>query len=259
MPNPWDVGSARVLESLGFKALAATSSGYAATLGRSDGSVTRSEALAHAVQIAAHVKVHVSADLENGFDDEPAAVGATVASAVGAGLVGCSIEDWSGDEIYNVDLAVARIAAAVEAANGQLILTARAENHLHSCHDLADTIDRLQRYQDVGADVLYAPGLTQLHEIKSLLISVDRPINVLLMPSGPTVGELAAIGVSRISIGGSFAHVALGALVRAAREIQNSEPYTFWNLSNEGQEMATWSKPEAVKCNALRKDHHVKQ
>jgi 2-methylisocitrate lyase-like PEP mutase family enzyme len=235
MPNPWDIGSARVLEALGFEALATTSSGFAATLGRPDGSVTRSEALQHAHDIVTNVKLPVSADLENGFGDEPEAVAATITGAVDVGLAGCSIEDWSGEEIYDVEQAVERVAAAVEAADGRLALTARAENWLHDRHDLDDTITRLQRYQEAGADVLYAPGLTRREDLESLVASVGRPLNVLLPPHGPVAGELAEIGVSRISIGGTFASVAYGALVRAAREILATGPYSFWDEAREGR------------------------
>src|SRR3954468_18887306 len=161
MPNPWDAGSAKLLESLGFQALATTSSGFAATLGRLDGSVTREEAIAHSAQIVATVGVPVSADLENGFADEPEGVAQTVRLAVDAGLAGCSIEDPPGrdaDPIYDAGLAAERIAAATEAADGQIVITARSENYLHGRPDLDDTIARLQSFQEAGADVLYAPG-----------------------------------------------------------------------------------------------------
>ncbi len=164
IPNPWDVGSAKLLASLGFEALATTSSGYAATLGRLDGAVTRDEALAHAAELVAATPLPVSADLENGFGDSPDAVAETVRLAREAGLAGCSIEDFSGDDdapIYDRDRAAERVAAAVEAAHAgpvRLVLTARAENHIHGIDDLADTIARLQAYQAAGADVLYAPG-----------------------------------------------------------------------------------------------------
>jgi 2-methylisocitrate lyase-like PEP mutase family enzyme len=188
MPNPWDVGSARALASLGFAALATTSSGFAATLGRLDGSVTRDEAIAHAAQIAVATPVPISADLEKGFADDPAGVAQTVAAAVRAGLAGCSIEDSTGDRahpIYDAGLAADRIAAAAQAADGRLILTGRAENFLHGRPDLADTIARLQRYADAGADVLFAPGLSRPGDIKAIVESVGRPVNVLLPAAGP--------------------------------------------------------------------------
>jgi 2-methylisocitrate lyase-like PEP mutase family enzyme len=233
MPNPWDVGSAKLLAWLGFDALATTSSGFAATLGRLDGSVDRDQVMAHAATMSASTALPVSADLENGFSDDPAGVAETVHLAIQAGLAGCSIEDYSGrsdSPIYDTELAAERISAAAEIAHGgpvRLVLTARAENYLHGRPDLPDTIARLQRYQEAGADVLYAPGLTQLDDISSVVRSLDRPINVLARPGGPNVAELAAVGVRRISVGGSFAFAALGALVEAARELQAGESSTF--------------------------------
>jgi 2-methylisocitrate lyase-like PEP mutase family enzyme len=174
MPNPWDRGAALLLESLGFEALATTSSGFAATLGRLDGRVTRDEALAHAAQIVDAVGVPVSADLENCFADESSGVAETVRLALEAGLAGCSVEDFSGpesDTIYDAGLAAERVAAAAEAAHSgerRLVLTARAENHIHGRDDLADTIARLQSYQEAGADVLFAPGLRDLDEIREM-------------------------------------------------------------------------------------------
>jgi len=207
LPNPWDVGSAKLLASLGFEALATTSSGFAATLGRVDGTVTRDEALAHAAAIAAATPLPVSADLENGFADDPDSVAETVRRAIEAGLAGCSIEDATGDEdgppIYDPGLSVARIEAAAEIAHAgpvQLVLTARAENYLHGRPDLRDTIRRLQAFQEAGADVLYAPGLHSLQDIRELVSAVDRPVNVLAWPGGPAVAELAAAGVSTLSV-----------------------------------------------------------
>jgi 2-methylisocitrate lyase-like PEP mutase family enzyme len=237
IPNPWDVGSAKALASLGFQALATTSSGFAATLGRLDGSVTKEEALAHAAQLVAAVDVPVSADLENCYADEPEGVAATVHAAIDAGLAGCSIEDFSGHAIYDLELAVERVTAAVEAAAGRIILTARAENYFHDRPDLADTITRLQRFQEVGADVLYAPGLTNHEDIASVIRSVDRPVNVLLMRHGPTIPELTALGAGRISIGGTLAYVAMGALAQAARELQGEARYTFWQRAAEGRDI----------------------
>lgn len=233
IPNPWDAGSARLLEYLGFAALATTSSGFAATLGRLDGSVTREEALAHAAAISAAATVPVSADLENGFADSPAGVAETVRLATATGLAGCSIEDATGrdgDPVYDRALAVDRVAAAAEAAHagpGRLVLTARAENYLHGRPDLADTIARLQAYAEAGADVLYAPGLTSLADVREVVGSVDRPVNVLALPSGPTVAELAEAGVSRVSVGGAFAYVALSALVEAATELRDQGTYGY--------------------------------
>lgn len=233
LPNPWDVGSARLLETLGFHALATTSSGFAMTLGRMDGSVTRDEALAHAATIAGAASVPVSADLENCFADDPAGAAATVRAAAGTGLAGCSIEDWSGTAIYPRDLAVARVRAAAEAAHGEprIVLTARAENHLRGVDDLSDTIERLRAYADAGADVLYAPGITDRDRLARLVAAVDRPVNVLAMPACPPVAELAAIGVARISVGGSFALTAAGALVTAATELRDTGTYSYATLA----------------------------
>jgi 2-methylisocitrate lyase-like PEP mutase family enzyme len=243
MPNPWDQGTARVLAHLGFAALATTSSGHAGTLGRLDGSVTREEALAHAASIVSAVDVPVSADLENGYADDPAAVAETVVLAMAAGLAGCSIEDFSRDEaapIYELRLAADRVAAAAQAghAGAGLVLTARAENYLHGRPDLADTITRLQAYQEAGADVLYAPGLSSAEDIRQVVASVDRPVNVLVRPNGPTVAELAAAGVGRISVGGAFSLAALGALVRAGRELLERGTYSFFDLAAEGHAAA---------------------
>jgi len=227
MPNPWDVGSARLLQSLGFAALATTSGGFAMTLGRLDGRVTRDEALEHARELVASVDVPVSADLENCFADDPAGVAATVTAAVDTGLAGCSVEDWSGDRLYTLEESTDRVRAAVEAARGHLVLTARAENHLRGKDDLADTIARLQAYQQAGADVLYAPGLTDLGQLRTLVSELDRPVNVLAMAGGPSVAELADAGVARISVGSAFAFAAMGAVVEAARELQEQGTYGY--------------------------------
>jgi 2-methylisocitrate lyase-like PEP mutase family enzyme len=233
MPNPWDQGSARLLESLGFAALATTSSGFAATLGRLDGHVTRDEALTHAAALVAAVDVPVSADLENGFAHDPAGVAETVTGALDAGLAGCSVEDYAGraeDRIYDIGPATERVAAAVEVAHaGQvhLVITARAENHIHGRDDLDDTIARLRAYQEAGADALFAPGVTSLDDLRRLIESVDRPVNALPRPGGPTVAELASVGVARISVGGSFAFVGLGAVVEAARELLDDGTYGY--------------------------------
>ena len=241
LPNPWDVGSAKLLTWLGFAALATTSSGFAATLGRLDGSVTREEALAHAAELTAATSLPVSADLENAFADEPAGVAETVRMAVQAGLAGCSVEDFTGQPgspIYDIGLATARVAAAAAAATAglvQLVITARAENYLHGRPDLADTITRLQAYQEAGADVLYAPGLTSLDEIRQVVSAVDLPVNVLALPGGPTVPELAQAGVRRVSVGGAFAFAALGAVVEAARELREQGSYGFLELARSGR------------------------
>jgi 2-methylisocitrate lyase-like PEP mutase family enzyme len=240
LPNPWDVGSARLLASLGFRALATTSSGYAATLGRLDGTVTADEALAHAAEIVAATELPVSADLENGFADSPEGVAETARGAVAAGLAGFSVEDFSGDPttpFYEPEHAAERVraAAAVAHAGGaRLVVTARAENHIHGRDDLPDTIARLQAYQEAGADVLYAPGLTTADAIRSVVESVDRPVNVLARPGAPTVAELGALGVARISVGGAFAFAAVEAVVSAARELSETGTYDFLRRSAAG-------------------------
>ena len=244
LPNPWDEGSAKLLASLGFSALATTSGGFAATLGRLDGSVSRDEALAHSSRIVHATPLPVSADLENGFADEPAGVAETIRLAIDTGLAGCSVEDFTGDPdnaIYEVALAVDRVAAGSEAAHDGgrgFVLTARAENHIRGRDDLADTIARLQAFQEAGADVLYAPGLRELSDIRHVVTSVDLPVNVLAMPGGPTVAELAEVGVRRISVGGAFAFVALGAVVEAANELLDTGTYGYWERGVKGMRAA---------------------
>ena len=244
MPNPWDLGSARLLASLGFEALATTSSGFAATLGRNDGSVTRDEALVNAAIIVAATDLPVSADLENAYAHEPAGVAETIGLAIEVGLAGCSVEDFTGrddDPIYDRRLAAERIAAAAEVAHAgpvPFVLTGRAENYLHGRPDLADTIARLQAYQEAGADVLYAPGLRSIENIRRVIREVDRPVNVLVLDGMPPVAELAEAGVSRISVGGSFAFAAIGAVVNAANELREQGTYGFRAGSATGLEAA---------------------
>jgi 2-methylisocitrate lyase-like PEP mutase family enzyme len=242
IPNAWDGGSARLLASMGFKAIATTSSGFAASIGRLDGSAVDDEALTNAAAIVKGAgEVPVSADLEHGFGDEPTTVKMTIMNALSVGLSGGSIEDWSGGpggQIYDQKLAAERIAAAASMAHRgpvMFVLTARAENHIRGRDDLADTIARLQAYQEAGADVLYAPGLTKLDDIRSVVSSVDRPVNVLALPNGPTVAELAEAGVRRISVGGAFAFAAYGALVESARELLEKGTYGFWELTKIGR------------------------
>jgi 2-methylisocitrate lyase-like PEP mutase family enzyme len=245
MPNPWDAGSAKLLASLGFEALATTSSGFAATLGRLDGSVTREEALINAAVIVdAAADVPVSADLENAYADDPAGVADTIRGALGAGLAGCSIEDFTGrdaDPIYDVGLAAERVAAAAEVAHSgpvRLVLTARAENYLHGRPDLDDTIARLQAYQAAGADVLYAPGLKSVQDIRRVVDSVQQPVNVLALPGAPSVAELGELGVARISVGGAFAFAAVAAVVEAAAELREQGTYGYGERSAQGARAA---------------------
>jgi 2-methylisocitrate lyase-like PEP mutase family enzyme len=244
LPNAWDVGSAKVLVDIGFSALATTSSGFAATLGRLDGSVTRDEAVEHGRALSAAVDVPVSADLEGGFADDLDGIAETYRLAAASGLAGGSIEDATGrpdDPVHPVDRAVEQVAAAAEAAHADgrgFVLTARAENFLYGRTDLADTIDRLQRYQEAGADVLYAPGVIAPDDIRALVTSVDRPVNVLALADAPTVAELSDLCVARVSVGGGLAFAALGALVAAARELLEQGTYNYRPLTTEGAKAA---------------------
>lgn len=234
IPNPWDAGTARLLALLGFAALATTSAGHAFALGRLDNTLSRDETITHGRDLAAATDLPVSADLGNGFGDAPEIAAETIRMAAAAGLVGGSIEDATyrpDDPIYPIELAVARIQAAVEAARAlpfPFTLTARAENYLVGRRDLGDTIKRLQAYQEAGADVLYAPSLTSKEEIAAVVSSVDRPVNVLMGAQGAsTVAALSALGVKRISTGGALSRAALGAFLRAAREIAEHGTFTF--------------------------------
>jgi 2-methylisocitrate lyase-like PEP mutase family enzyme len=242
-PNAYDIGSARLLASLGFEAIATTSSGFAATLGRLDGSATRDETLAHAALLAAAVDVPVAADTENGFADDPDGVTETVRLACGMGLAGCSVEDFNRRtaSFYDIGLATERVVAAAEAAHTgptHLVLTARAENYVHGRPDLAGTIARLQAFQEAGADVLFAPGVLALADIRSLVSSVDRPVNVLALAGCPSVNELASAGVARVSVGGAFAFVALAGLVNAALELKERGTYGYWAQATEARDKA---------------------
>jgi 2-methylisocitrate lyase-like PEP mutase family enzyme len=239
LANAWDAGSAKLLASLGFQALATTSSGYAASLGRLDYGVTREEALAHAAALVDATDVPVSADLEECFALDAAGVAETVRLALGAGLAGCSIEDWDPRErrLYDIDVAAERVAAAAAAAHAgpvHLVLTARAENHLRGNPDVRDTIARLKAYERAGADVLYAPALDRPEDLRELLAAVELPVNVLARAATPPVAELAALGVKRISVGGGFAFSAYGAAVEAACELLDEGTYGFTELSAAG-------------------------
>jgi 2-methylisocitrate lyase-like PEP mutase family enzyme len=224
IPNPWDAGSARVLESLGFQALATTSSGFAFTLGRLDGSVTLDEITAHVESLAGAVDVPISVDLENGYGPEPRDAALAVTRAAEAGAVGGSIEDWDPDgQLYGLGHAVERVAASVEATRGfawPFTLTARAENHIRGNPDLDDTIARLQAFEAVGADVLYAPGLASGDEIRRVCEAVSKPVNVLARP-GLTVAEIVEAGAQRISVGGSLTWTAVQAFADAAIAIRD--------------------------------------
>ncbi len=235
LPNPWDAGTARLLAHLGFEALATTSAGYSFSVGRRDNLTGRDEMLAHAAVIASATNLPVSADLEHGFGDDPATVAETIRRAAATGLVGGSIEDFTqrmDAPIYPLGLAVERIRAAAEAARAldfPFTLTARAENYLVGRPDLGDTIARLQAYQEAGADVLYAPGLSSREEIAEIVRSVDRPVNVVMGLQGVrlTLAELSEIGVKRVSVGSALSRAALGAFLRAGREMRESGTFTF--------------------------------
>lgn len=238
MPNPWDIGSARLLASMGFEALATTSSGHAASLGRPDQHVTRDELLLHVAALSAAVDVPLNVDAERGFADDPAGVAETVGLIAEAGAAGCSIEDYDpvNGLIEPLGDAVDRVGAAAGAARAHgIVLTARAENHLHGIDDLDDTIRRLRAYLDAGAEVLYPPGLIDLGEIRRVVEEVEAPINVLALRRGPTVAELAAIGVRRVSTGGGLARAAYGALLAAARELQTTGTTSYLDSAISGQ------------------------
>jgi len=221
MPNPWDVGSARLLASLGFEALATTSAGFAWSLGKVDQTVTRDELVAHVRALAAAAPLPLNVDSERCFPEDPGGVAETVRLLAEAGAAGCSIEDYdpAGDRIEDVEVAAARVREAADAADG-LVLTARAENHLHGVDDLDDTIARLMAYRDAGADVVYAPGLAELEQIAAVVEAAGVPVNVLALPHGPSVAELASVGVRRVSTGGALARAAYGALLEAAQELR---------------------------------------
>ena len=229
IPNPWDAGSARFLAALGYEALATTSAGFAFSLGRPDGSVTLEEKLAHCRVLCAATDLPVSADLENCFADDPQTAAKTILRAAETGLVGGSIEDYSGSAIYDFGLALERVQAAVEAARSlgfRFTLTARAENLIRGRIDLDDTIRRLQAFDAAGADVLYAPGLKTLEEVRLVTGAVGKPVNVLITGmQGVSVQSLGGSGAKRISVGGALARAAIGALLRAAKQMQS--PGTF--------------------------------
>jgi 2-methylisocitrate lyase-like PEP mutase family enzyme len=238
MANAWDVGSAKLLEHLGFRALATTSGGAAAARGVNDGDMDRETVLAHGAELAAAVEVPVSADLENGFAHDPTGVADTIGRARATGLAGASIEDWSGTAIYDRAHAVERVQAAVEAAEGSLVVTARAENHFRGVDDLDDTIARLLAYQGAGADVVFAPAIRSRDQIAAVLAAVDVPVSVLAVQGTPPVAELAHLGVRRVSVGGSFAFSAYAALVDAATELLTTGTYGYVDDAARGRAVA---------------------
>ncbi len=246
IPNPWDRGSARLLVHLGFEALATTSMGYAFSAGRRDGAISRDEMMTHLLAIAGASDLPVSADLENGFGDAPEFVAETIGLAAAAGVVGASIEDSTGrpdNPIYDQQHAVERVRAAAEAARGlpfTFTLTGRAENYLWGRPDIGDTIARLQAYQEAGADVLYAPGLATRDDIAAVVSSVDRPVNVLMGLTGVqlSLAELSAMGVKRVSVGSALCRTALGAFLRAAREMREQGTFTFARDATNSREIS---------------------
>jgi 2-methylisocitrate lyase-like PEP mutase family enzyme len=232
IPNPWDIGSARLLAHLGFEALATTSAGYAFSVGQRDNTIERDAMMEHVAEIASASGLPVSGDLGNGFGDAPEIVAESIRLAAAAGLAGASIEDLSDGAVYELGRAVDRIRAAAEVARGlpfAFTLTARAENYLAGRPDLHDTIRRLQAYQEAGADVLYAPGLTSKDDISAVVRSVDRPVNVLAGLAGVplSLAELSAMGVKRVSIGSALSRAALGAFLRAATEMRERGTFSF--------------------------------
>jgi 2-methylisocitrate lyase-like PEP mutase family enzyme len=252
IPNPWDVGTARILAGLGVQALATTSAGHAFSLGRRDGGVSREEALEHARTIVEATPLPVSADFENGFGDAPAFVAETIRMAAGVGLAGASIEDATGRSdapIYERAQAVERVAAAVEAARAcdrPCVLTARAENFLHGRPDLDDTIARLPAFEAAGADVRYAPGLRDLDTIGRVCAALSRPVNVLVGIPGAAfpVEQLAQAGVRRISLGAALSKLALSAVIRAAREMQQGT-FGFVDDALSTAEIAAFMAPRS--------------
>lgn len=226
IPNPWNLGTARYLQGLGFKALATTSSGFAHAQGFADGDMTRDMALAHFHEMAAAADVPVNADFENGFADNPAGVAANVRLCVNAGVAGLSIEDFTGDEadpLYAFALAVARVRAAreaIDAGGGDVLLTGRSEGFIHGRPDMNETVRRLQAYAEAGADCLYAPGIKTRKQIEAVVKAVaPKPVNLLMSAAGFTAKEIATMGVRRISVGGTLARVAMQAFITSAREI----------------------------------------
>ena len=250
IPNPWDTGTARMLSSMGFEALATTSAGFAFSMGRLDYGLDRQQVLAHLASMVAATSLPVSADLENGFGDEPEVAAETIRLAASAGVVGGSIEDATGrtaQPIYELAQAVDRVRAAAEAAHAlafPFTLTARCENYLVGRADLRDTIRRLQAYQEAGADVLYAPGIICKEDIAALVSSVDRPVNVLMGLEGVRLdrAELARIGVKRISVGSALSRAALGAFLSAASEMRDQGTFSFVDRAASSAEIGALLK-----------------
>jgi 2-methylisocitrate lyase-like PEP mutase family enzyme len=251
MPNAWDEGSARLFASIGCAAIATTSGGFALTKGRLDGAMTKDEVLEHSKALVDAVDVPVSADLENCFADDPEGVAATITEAIAVGLAGGSVEDFTRDPdepIYTIAEAADRVRAAAEAAHAgpvPFVLTARAENYLHGQLDLADTIARLQAYQEAGADVLFAPRVVDPVDLRQVLAAVDVPVSVLITPNAPPVVELAEVGVSRLSVGGAIAAASYGYAIEAINELQDTGIAGYWDEASAARAdmLAAFDKP----------------
>jgi 2-methylisocitrate lyase-like PEP mutase family enzyme len=248
IPNPWDPGSARLLQGMGFEALATTSAGYAQSIGRLDGDVSLEEMIEHCREISQACGIPVSADLENCYADAPEEAARAIRLGAEAGLAGASIEDYDGSRIYDFDQAVERVRAAAEVAHGldtPFVLTARAENLLRGHDDLEDTIRRLQAYEDAGADVLYAPALTSLEQIRQVVAAINKPLNVLspFIPDA-TLADFSAAGVRRVSIGGALANTATGAMLAAAKEMMESGSFNWLSGMASRSEIARLLRSE---------------
>jgi 2-methylisocitrate lyase-like PEP mutase family enzyme len=251
MPNAWDVGSAKLFESLGVGAIATTSGGFAASRGRLDGAMSREEVLEHCDELVDAVGIPVSADLEDCFADDPQGVADTITAAVARGLAGGSIEDFTRNNdapIYELAQAAERVRAAAEAAHSgpvPFVLTARAENYLHGRPDLGDTITRLQTYQEAGADVLFAPRVVDPADLRTLLAAVDLPVNVLVTPDAPAISVLAELGIARISVGGAIAAASYGVAVEAVRQLQEKGTPIYWEQAGAARSamQASFVKP----------------
>ena len=247
-PGPWDVASARVFEAFGFKALATTSGGFAYSVGKQDGGVMLEEKVAHCRALTEATSIPLSADLEHGYADSPEGVANTIERIAEAGAVGGSIEDYSRKALYDFDFAVERVQAAAEAAHAlpfPFALTARCENLLRGHDDLDDTIRRLQAYEAAGADVLFAPALRSLDQVRAVIAEVDKPLSVLgVMIPGATLDDLAAAGVRRVSIGGALAQVAYGVLVEGAREMKESGSFNWLSKFDRENDISTYLGPK---------------
>jgi 2-methylisocitrate lyase-like PEP mutase family enzyme len=248
MPNPWDVGSARLLASCGFEALATTSAGLAWSLGKLDQAVSRDELVEHVAALADATPLPLNVDSERCYPDDPGGVAETVALLAGAGAAGCSIEDYDPvtGRVDDVEVAAQRVAIAAQAVHGladPMVLTGRAENHIRGVDDLDDTIARLIAYRDAGADAVYAPGLRELDQIAAVVQAVGVPVNVLALRDGPTVAELASVGVRRVSTGGLLAAVAYGALLEGARELAADGTSNYASRSITGEALRAAFEP----------------